>query len=181
MWLVTTTLAFVAAIAAHAGLSRVAGPPLNMVTRFVAPGVPIGVALLVVLILGGSSVIQVVAGLLCYALACEVYLFVFTMITSSISVSLLLKLRNRRASWAELDAEYSESAMVDGRMAKLVANGLMTSTRSGFTVTTRGEALVRSFDRLRRFFRHPGFEPQPGPTRTGRVEAQHQPAGRDVG
>jgi hypothetical protein len=180
MWVVSPAVAFALAIAAHAGLSRLAGPPLNMVTRFVAPGLPIGIGLTLVLVRGGNSVVEVIAGLLCYALACEVYIFVFTMVSSSVSVSLLLKLRRGRASWSELDADYSDAAMVDGRMAKLVTSGLITSTPTGFVVTARGEELVRSFDRLRRFFRHPGFDAEPEPRRTNRVEA-HQAAGQDVG
>ena len=72
----------------------------------------IGIALGVVLLRGGSSAIEVIAGLLCFALACEVYIFVYTMISSSVTVSLLLKLRKGRANWAALDAEYSDAAMV---------------------------------------------------------------------
>jgi len=180
MWIVLTFVALAAAIAAHAALSRLPGPPLNMVTRFVAPGLPIAIALGGVLFLRGNSPVEVLGGLLGYALACEVYMFVYTMISSSVTVSLLLKLRGGPASWAALDAEYSDAAMVDGRMTKLLANGLITSSPAGYGVTPRGEALVTSFARLRRFFRHPGFEAEPGPRRSQRVEA-HQAAGQDVG
>src|SRR5579859_1970770 len=158
MWIVSAGVAFALAIAAHGGVSRVRALPLNMVTRFVAPGAPIGIALLVVLLRDGSSAIEVLAGLLCYALACEVYIFVFTMVSSSVTVSLLLRLRRGPAEWRQLDADYSDAVMVDGRMAKLEANGLITSSAGSVEVTPRGEALVSSFDRLRRFFRHPGFE-----------------------
>jgi hypothetical protein len=180
MWIVLTLVAIAAAIAAHAALSRLPGPPLNMVTRFVVPGVPIGLALGGVLLVRGSTAIEVLAGLLGYALACEVYIFVYTMISSSVTVSLLLKLRAGAANWAALDAEYSDAAMVDGRMAKLLTNGLITSSPAGYSVTPRGEALVTSFARLRHFFRHPGFEAEPGPRRSSRVDA-HQAAGQDVG
>jgi hypothetical protein len=179
MWIVSAAVAFALAIAAHAAVSRLR-VPLNMVTRFVAPGAPIGIALLAVLLRSGNTGIEVIAGLLCYALTCEVYIFVFTMVSSSVTVSLLLRLRRGPAEWSQLDADYSDAIMVDGRMAKLEANGLITSSQAGVEVTPRGEALVSSFDRLRRFFRHPGFEASGSLRLARRVEA-HTAAGQDVG
>ena len=180
MWIVLAAVAIAAAIGGHAMLSRVAGLALNMVTRFVVAGVPIGIALMLGLVWRGNSGLQVLAGLLFYALACEIYIFVFTMISSSVSVSLLLRLRGGPANWAQLDSAYNDAAMVDGRMAKLVANDLVTSTQSGYVVTSRGEALVTNFVRLRRFFRHPGSDVERGTQRLSRVEARRS-AGHDVG
>jgi hypothetical protein len=155
MWVVAALAAFVLAVAAHALLSRLPGLPLNMVSRFLAPGLPIALALLLALLGLGQAPIEILAGLLCYALACELYIFTYTMVSSSVSVSLLLRVRRGPAAWDRLDADYSDATMVDGRLAKLTANGLIASTADGFVPTPRGEALVTNFDRLRRFFRHP--------------------------
>jgi hypothetical protein len=178
VWALAAAAAFALAVMAHAALGRVPGLPLNMVSRFLAPGLPIGLALLVALVGSGQSPIELVAALLCYALACELYIFLYTMVSSSVSVSLLLRLRRGPADWRQLDADYSDETMVDGRLAKLMANGLIVSTPDGFLPTPRGEALVTSFDRLRRFFRHP--EPdashQAAPERVARTVAS-----QDVG
>lgn len=165
MWLVLVAAAFMVAMVGHAGLSRWTQLRLNMVARFVVVGVPVGLGLLLVLVWRGSLGIELLAGLLAYALTCELYIFVFTMISSSVSVSLLLKLREGAADWRQLDAEYSDAVMVDGRLAKLLANGLIASVPDGYVVTPRGDALVASFDRLQRFFRHTRAEAQSGSRR----------------
>jgi hypothetical protein len=154
MWLVLVGVAFVVAILGHAGLSRWTRLRLNMVGRFVVVGAPVGLGLLLILVWQGRLGIELLAGLLAYALICELYIFVFTMISSSVSVSLLLKLRQGRADRRQLDTEYSDAAMVDGRLTKLQANGLIAAVPDGYAVTPRGDGLVASFERLQRFFRH---------------------------
>jgi putative flippase GtrA len=154
MWVVLVAAAFVAVILGHAVVSRLTTVRLNMVARFVVVGAPVGLVLLLVLVWRGSPWIELIAGLLAYALICELYIFVFTMISSSVSVSLLLKLRHGAADWRQLDAEYSDAVMVEGRLGKLLANGMIAPVPDGYAVTPRGEALVASFDRLQRFFRH---------------------------
>ena len=151
-----------------------------MVSRFVASGAPIGLGLMVYLLWRGYLPIEVIAALLCYALACELYIFVFTMISSSVSVSLLLRLRDGKADWHQLDAQYSDSAMVGARLTKLLANGLIRQTPQGYAVTPRGQALTATFDRLRRFFRLTEPGRTGGAARSGRTDAP-QPAGQDVG
>ena len=179
MWVLVTVIAFAGAVAVHAAIGRLPFVRLNMVSRFLAPGVPVGLALLIVLLALRTPPIELIAGLLCYALACELYIFTFTMVSSSVTVSLLLRLRRGPADWHQLDADYSDETMVDGRLAKLVANGLIGSTPEGYLPTARGEALVTSFDRLRRFFRHAGSAAgaAPGAERV----ATRNPVSQDVG
>ena len=179
MWALAAIAAFAIAVAAHAALGRLPGLPFNMVTRFLAPGLPIAVALFGGLAGSGRAPIEVSAALLCYALACELYIFLYTMVSSSVTVSLLLRLRHGPADWQQLDAGYSDANMVDGRLTKLMANGLIVSTAAGFLPTPRGEALVTSFDRLRRFFRHPG--PDASGERTRERLETREAVGQDVG
>lgn len=175
MWLVLVALAFLVAVLGHAGLSRWKALPLNMVARFVVVGAPVGLGLLFVQVWWGNLGIELIAGLLAYALICELYIFVFTMISSSVSVSLLLKLRQGRADRRQLDSVYSDAAMVGGRLAKLLANGLIAAAPDGYAVTPRGEALVASFDRFQRFFRHTRAHTEAG------VPRPPQPAGAVAG
>jgi hypothetical protein len=180
MWALAAIVAFAVAVAVHAAIGRLPFVKLNMVSRFLAPGAPIGLALLIVLLARGAPPIELVAALLCYALACELYIFTYTMVSSSVTVSLLLRLRHGPADWHQLDADYSDETMVDGRLTKLVANGLIVSTTAeGYLPTARGEALVGSFDRLRRFFRQPGSAPSAPPA--GERVATREPVGQDVG
>jgi len=153
MWFVLSVLAFAAAVAGHALLRR-SHLRLNPVSAFLAPGLPLGMVLCAVLIWRGDTPMQTIAALLSYALACELYIFLFTFISSSVTVSILLKLAQGSADWEKLNNTYSDEAMVDGRLIKLTRNALITPTASGYVTTPRGEALVSSFDRLRRFFKH---------------------------
>jgi hypothetical protein len=180
MWALAAIVAFAIAVVVHAALGRLPNVKLNVVSRFLAPGVPVGLALLIVLLARATPPIELVAALLCYALACELYIFTYTMVSSSVTVSLLLRLRHGPADWHQLDADYSDATMVDGRLTKLVANGLIVSTPpEGYLPTARGEALVTSFDRLRRFFRHSGSAARPAPA-AERV-ATRNPVSQDVG
>jgi hypothetical protein len=179
MWALAAVVAFAITVAVHAALGRLPNLKLNMVSRFLAPGLPVGLALLIVLTLRATPPIELIAALLCYALACELYIFTYTMVSSSVTVSLLLRLRHGPADWHQLDADYSDETMVDGRLSKLVANGLIVSTPDGYLPTPRGEALVTSFDRLRRFFRHPGSEASAAPV--AEPVATRNPVGQDVG
>jgi hypothetical protein len=154
MWLGLAIATVVAAVLGHAILSRSAARRLNMVARFILVGLPLGLVLWLVLVLRDSTALEVLAALLGSALACELYIFAFTFVSSSVTVSLLLKLAAGPANWRQLDGDYSDAAMVGGRFAKLSANGLIVATPRGYVVTARGAALVSHFDRLRRFFRH---------------------------
>jgi hypothetical protein len=154
MWLALSVATFVVAVVGHAILRRWQRLPLNPVSAFLAPGVPVGVLLWLLLLWRGNTAMETIAAVLSYALACELYIFVFTFVSSSVTVSLLLKLRHGRANWEQLSSTYSDEAMVDGRLTKLIRNALIAATPSGYVTSGRGERLVTSFDRLRRFFKH---------------------------
>ena len=161
MWLLLAGLAFVLAVLAHAVLSRIERLPGNMVVKFVAPGGLVGLGLLAVLLIGYGLNLPTLAGLLLYGLGCELYLFLFTMISSSISVAILLRLESGGLTRREMDMLYKEEEMVAGHVARLVANGFLLATPSGYAVSDRGHLLLHSFARLRRFFGHDPIETQP--------------------
>ena len=161
MWLLLAGLAFVLAVLAHAVISRIERLPGNMVVRFVAPAGLVGLGLLAVLLIRYRLDLPTLAGLLLYSLGCELYVFLFTMISSSITVAILLRLESGGLTRREIDMLYMEEEMVAGRVARLVANGFLVATPSGYAVSDRGHVLLHSFARLRRFFGHDQIETQP--------------------
>ena len=161
VWLPLAALAFVLAVLAHAVLSRVERLPGNMVLKFVAPAGLLGVGLLAFLLIRYGLDLPTLAGLLVYSLGCELYVFLFTMISSSVSVAILLRLESGGLTGREIDMLYREEEMVAGRVARLVANGFLLATPSGYAVSDRGHVLLHSFARLRRFFGHDQIGTEP--------------------
>jgi predicted transcriptional regulator len=74
---------------------------------------------------------------------------------SSISANLLSSLSRRAMTAAEIEQLYDSRAMVSSRIDRLVAVGLFSETAAGLALTTKGKRTVRTFGRLRAFFRHP--------------------------
>lgn len=97
---------------------------------------------------------EVAAGLLVYALACEFYIFLFSMVSSSISVSLLLILGRNHATPQDLEMLYSSHGMIVRRMEKLVTSGLLSQSEGGYEITEQGRRLVHVLGRLSTFFGH---------------------------
>jgi hypothetical protein len=161
MWLLLAGLALVLAVLAHAVLSRIQRLPGNMVARFVAPAALVGLGLLAILLMRYGLDLPTLAALLLYGLGCEVYVFLFTMISSSVTVAILLRLESEGLTRREIDLLYNEEQMVAGRIARLVANGFLVATSSGYAVSDRGHVLLHNFTRLRRFFGQDQSETQP--------------------
>ena len=144
---------FVISVMGYVILSRsVAG---NGVFKFMVAGSLAGA----MLILHASKTLPLaltVGAVLLYALFCELFIFFITFVRSSVSVSLLLMLKNRSLSDTEIDNLYRDEAMVDGRINKLAKAGFLRD--DGKALTTSGKSLLSGFRFFRRFFRHEGVE-----------------------
>jgi hypothetical protein len=101
----------------------------------------------------GASV-STLAGVLSYALACELYVFMFTLILSSVSAIWLRRLYRGSIEVSALAEAYSPTWMVDTRLERLADNEFLARTGDGYRVTERGLKMLQTFRRLRHFFRH---------------------------
>ena len=169
MWILVPALALATAIAAHAALCRL---PLrvNSVGRFFIAGGSIGVLLCVALLRSTGFTIEALAGIAAYAAACEVYLFLFTLVSGSISVSLATRLLKGPMSQAEIEASIGGRSMVERRIGRMIATGLLVRPADGsYTKTARGALLLWGYRWLRSFFWRPPLIPgivalrEPGP------------------
>lgn len=152
-WLLWSLLALAVAIAGHAVLCRLVRRG-STVKKFLAVGMPVGLALLAVLALRHGAAPQALAGALLYALACELYLFLFTLAANSVSLGILRRLARAPLPEAQIAAEYDAAAMVARRLDQLQAGGLLLRRGDGYEASAQGAGLARSFARLRRVFRH---------------------------
>jgi hypothetical protein len=143
---------FLAAVVLHAVVVRLSLRG-DAVTKFVAAGGVAGVGLLALLLLLDAPALIAVAAVVAFAFTCELYIFLFTLVGQSVSVRILLELRAGELRREEIDALYDPRDMVQGRIARMRATGLLEP--GGFRVTPRGQRLVRIFLGLKRFFGHP--------------------------
>lgn len=152
MWALASLAALAAAIAAHATLRR-AAPHIGSLAGFLLVGSIGGTALAAFLLWEWRLGVESWAGVASYAFACELYIFLFSSITSSLSASILYRLRARALSALELQDNRAGKAMVEGRLARMVSGGVLKQTVAGYALTTRGRMLLGAYRRGRSFFR----------------------------
>ena len=153
MWLALTVACFLLAVAGHGALCRTR-IRLDFVAKSLVVGLPLGVLLIVSQLATYGVRIQTAAAVLLYAFLFELYIFGFTFVSSSVSVSLLLNLGRRTLSSSEIEGSYSSQSMVAGRFERLLAAGLLTRNGDRYHLTPKAKLLVACF-RAVRFFFHP--------------------------
>ncbi|TKS58084.1 MAG: hypothetical protein EWM73_03641 [Nitrospira sp.] len=153
MAIVLALAAFVLAVLLH-GLAMRAPLQLDSVRRFMLIGVPLGVALVTVSLARFGPTLPGIAAILLYALLCELYIFLFTLVLSSVSATMLIMLRRGPVQASALASVYDPQEMVQLRLDRLLRNGFVARASGRFSVTEKGERLHRIFTGLRRFFGH---------------------------
>jgi len=151
VWLASALFALVAAIIGQVVMTRLQFGG-SFVARFLLVGGGVGLVMTGSLVRAYGWGVEFWAGVLVYAFACELYVFLVTLVDSSISVSLLLLLRRGSSSRAEIDHLSSSRAMVASRLEKLRMNGLLRRAGSSYALTGRGLRLLVLFRVLRVFF-----------------------------
>jgi hypothetical protein len=89
---------------------------------------------------------------LVYGLACELYLFVFTLSAHSVSARLLAVLGSGPRSPIDLERVCDPERMVQTRKAQMLQTGLLAGVPSDYRVTDKGRRVLDTFERLHRFF-----------------------------
>jgi len=75
-----------------------------------------------------------------------------------VSVSILLKLSERKLTVDQIEGLYSNKSMVEGRFQKLVRAGFLVRQEGGYRVTPKSRLILAGFRTIRFFFRHPGAD-----------------------
>jgi hypothetical protein len=144
MWLAHSALMLAIAVALHAVISRF-WPKGNRVVQFLACGGCAGVLLIAKLNASPElSRLAAMASLATYAFLCELYIFVFTLVTGSVSVSLLFG--------GSAEALAPAEDMVVKRVERMVGAGLVTREGASLRLTDRGRWLMRVLCAARRVF-----------------------------
>ena len=147
-WFVLTVSAFVLAVVLTKCLQmfiRSLSPP----AAFLGVGGIIGGALCIWFVVGGFTM-PGLATVLLYAGMCEFYLFVMTVVMTSVSAGILEHLPERSMSRDELAAHYAEESMVQLRFDRLLSQKLIAAEEDGFALTGRGRQLYGALAWVRR-------------------------------
>ncbi len=153
MWLSGVLVYFLIAVMAHAVLCR-AHVPGNSVTKFLGIGILSGVMLSVQAVYFYGYTVWALSPIFFYALICEVYIFLFTFVGTSVSSSLLFALRRHALSLDEMEKTHPSRQMVRQRVEKLEEEGLIESKNSRLTATNKGRQILRFFHKAQSFFGH---------------------------
>ena len=147
MWLALPAAYLPVALLFHAITARVR-PAGNRVQQFLLCGSLTGLALIWhVTMQPDLSLPARVAAILLYAFGCELYIFLFTFVTSSVSVALLVSPDASRPGSKPAD-------MVQRRLATMHAAGLLQESAGRYHLAPRARRLVRFYRALRTFFQH---------------------------
>jgi hypothetical protein len=144
---------FVLAVLLH-GLAMRAPMRLDSVRRFLLVGAPLGMALVVFSLAHFGSTAPGLAAILLYALLCELYVFSFTLVLSSVSATMLIILRGGPVQASALASVYDPREMVNLRLERLLTAGFIERASGRFLLTEKAKRLHRVFTALRRFFDH---------------------------
>jgi hypothetical protein len=153
MGVIAAVLAFVIAVALHAMVCRLP-LTLSVVLRYLLVGGLIGLGLAIWLVMTYGLDVPTLAGLVTFALASLLYMFMFTLILSSVSAIWLRRLYRGSIDTETLAESYSPAWMVDTRLERLADNGFLDRTADGYRLTEKGRGLMRMFGKLRRVFNH---------------------------
>ena len=158
MGVIAAVLAFVVAVALHAVVCRLP-LKLSVVLKYLLVGGLVGLGLAIWLVTTFGIDIPTLAGLVTFALASQIYIFMFTLILSSVSAIWLRRLYRGSIDTETLAEAYSPAWMVDTRLERLADNGFLDRTADGYRLTEKGRGLMQTFGKLRRLFNHAPREP----------------------
>ena len=153
MWFAAALATFVMAIGTNFVLARSLFPG-RAVARFALVGSVFGAGLL-----GGFSIkytvgIEPIAGFLLYAVCCELYVFLFTLVLSSVSANIVLRLKQGALDDHQLNNIYDSAHMIELRIDRLLRKKLLSSTDEQMQLTKKGKCFVLAFNFFRMLFRH---------------------------
>jgi hypothetical protein len=152
MWLCLSIVPFALSVLVHAAAMRLA-ERAGAVAAFVAIGGAVGAALAGYCVLRYGLAATTFAAILGYVFACELYIFLFTLVGNSVSFGLMARLVKRPLESAEIAEIYRPEAMIERRFDQLERANFIVADRAGLGLTTRGRRLARVSLLLRAVFR----------------------------
>lgn len=154
MWFVLSLMAFVCAMLINALVVRWLSS-ISPATCFLLIGSFLGVGLLALLMTFTTPVLEAATSLLVYATLCEFYLFVMSVVGTSIAARMIQIIGARPTTEADIAATMDESALLEVRFRRLMERGLIQPKPDGsYAVTAKGQKTAAAANLARKFFGH---------------------------
>ena len=154
MWMMLSVAAFLTSVLIHAVAMRFV-QRVGAVAAFVAIGGTVGTLLIAYCAISYGLTSAALATTLAYAFACELYVFLFTLVGNSVSFGLLTRLAKHPLKPADIAGFYRTEAMIARRFEQLEQGNFITAGPAGFRLTKRGKGLVQIFSLLHAALRRP--------------------------
>jgi hypothetical protein len=154
MWLIPSVAAFVIGVFVHSAIMRIAAHA-RPVPAFMAIGGAIWIMLIVYCVRRYGLTAPAIAAVLIYSFACELYIFLFTLVGNSVSFGLLARLADAPLKPDAIARFYRTEGMIARRFSQLESNDFIVGGPAGFTLTTRGKRVVHMFSLLHRVLGRP--------------------------
>lgn len=142
------------AVIAHGCLVRIDWRK-SLVSKFLVIGFVFGITLTGHMWVIYGVALPTFAAVTFYAFACELYMFLFGMVISSVSSRLLLTLKGTMLSGARIANMYGADGMVERRLERLVEAGLLNRDGDKWELSREGIRVMRTGVALKRLFGHP--------------------------
>jgi hypothetical protein len=151
MYMLLAAAAFLIAVTIQARWAR-AGGSMAMTVQIVAVLAPCGIVLIVLsfALFGLSNAAASV--ILAYGAACHLYIFLFTLVTNGVAMSLLRHLSDGPRDPVEIDRAYATRSMVERRVNQMIEAGLLEENGDRVSASARGRSLAGLFLFMRNLF-----------------------------
>jgi len=150
MALIYTIVIFFIAVILHGSIQRII-KGLNPVTTFLIVGIPLGCILTLIEIMQYGFSEKSISAISFYMLLSELYIFIFTLVMSSISVNLIFGIGFNKLKICS-DDKQNYKKMVNERLNRLVKNGFLDFKNEEYIITQKGDHYNNLFTVLKNFF-----------------------------
>lgn len=124
MWCILVATYFLTNLTLHSITCHLIGTG-TVFAKFFVVGAIIGCVMLAHFYYLYGVDVEFITAALTYGFLCELYIFLFSFIASSISVSILLRVRNSEITVTALADNYRSSTMVNNRLRRMCDVGLL--------------------------------------------------------
>jgi len=154
MWIIYSIMAFLLAVIAHAILVRTF-PSTGKLALFLISGFLLGLLLITAITTKYSFFsIQLFSAVSIYSFLCELYIFLFSSLLSSISMNILSMLYAHRKESIDITKIYSGEKMVSIRLARLTKLGILKVEKQNYLITEKGIVFSQSMQKLQSYFKN---------------------------
>jgi hypothetical protein len=154
MWLVLPVAAFLVAVLSNIVVARRSLMPMSSLMSFFVIGSVIGLCLVIGSLWMLDRWIEVVAAVSLYGLLCVLHMLALALVMASVSVFMILLIRERPQTPDEIDALYSRQKMLAARFDRVEAARLIEKQGEDYVITRRGRIMLATLIAMRRFFGH---------------------------